>query len=420
MTNFCKDYSREPVPADQRKGWVSLAALWIASMICVPAFMMGVEMGHLTTIPNILLIGVSVGVFSTILSALTGIVTDSCHMGVGQILRVTFGNQASKIITLILALNLFFWFAIQLEFFAQGIHIALKNMFEIHVEKHILIILGGIVMTVTGAIGYKALEKLSYISAPIMAGVLLWPLLSLNHEISLTTPEGSVSLGVITSMYIGGFAAGLTISPDFFRYIKNWKHSAIGMGVTFVIFTPLMFSLLASYAGATNEKDIFAIFIALGIGLPAIAMIILSAWTTNDTNLYSASLNLSAIITKGKKWFIACIAGTLGTILALFGILSQFMTLLILIGIIMLPITATYVTDFFFHKEKYKNFTLETIRFQSWIGFLIGLGVGMSTLPADQNGFGLLTLTTISPIDGLVATSLTLIILNFIGAKSHA
>ncbi len=425
MSDFLKDYAREPVPVDKRRSWYSFSLVWIAVIVCVPVFLMGGQMGNSLSLPDVLLVVMGAGICMCVIAYPISLVANSCHLATGQILRITFGNRGSQIAAFILAAGSFGWFGIQLEFFSKGIHLALIEVLDVDISEKLIIIIGGILMTITGAIGYKAIEKLSFLSIPVMLLVIIWPIFSLSEHsewqnILVSAPPEPLSMGIIAGMYIGGFSAGLAVAPDMFRYIRNWKHSVIGLSVAVLLFAPFIFSLFAFYTRLTGEGDIFSVFMVLGLGLPAIIMVALSAWTTNDSNLYSASLNFSAIFTRWPKWQIASVVGALGTVLALFGILSQFMSFLLFIGIVMMPITATYITDYFFHKELYKTFTVQTFRFKNWIGLFVGFIVGVSTLPLDQNGLGLMSLSTVPPIDGFIATVITLIFINIFWKEKNA
>lgn len=50
-----------------------------------------------------------------------------------------------------------------------------------------------------------------------------------------------------------------------------------------------------------DTDDLTNIFIALGLGLPAIIVLTLAQWTTNTNNLYSASLGFSVVFQKGSE-----------------------------------------------------------------------------------------------------------------------
>jgi len=52
-------------------------------------------------------------------------------------------------------------------------------------------------------------------------------------------------------------------------------------------------------------------------------MLILSGWTTGDVDIYSAAIAMTSFIPKVSKWVLATIAGIIGTVAAVRGILNQ-------------------------------------------------------------------------------------------------
>lgn len=410
------DYSNKKVPESKLRGWFSLAAIWTASIICIPIFLMAVQMGQNLNVKDILVVSLISGSVYTLIAYLLGPICQATRLPTGQVLKMTFGSNAGNIIAFIVSFNLFAWFAIQLEFFANGLHFAIKDILGINLNNWILILVGGSLMILTSTIGYKALEKLSYITIPIMLSILLWPFIfdhagnSLQSEflnkLSLTN-----SIGSQIAIYIGAFSAGLVISPDLFRYIKNSKHSTFGMAAAFLIAAPLIFVIIAYFSKITGHTDITNIFFTLGLGFPFLILVMLSAWTTNDSNLYTASLGLNSIFPHIKKWKISVFFGILGVFLALIGILSNFMQYLTYLGIMILPITAVLISDFFFNPQNYNQIADKYISNKKLnitaLLFGVFIGIGSDILNWWE-------LTTVAPLDGFISTVLYLIIFNYI------
>ena len=413
-SHIANDYAHEQVPKAQRRTWLSLFAIWTASIICVPVFLMSVQMAEVLTIQNIIFISLCAGLIYTSIAYLLGPICQKTRLPTGQIARMAFGSTAGKVVAFIISFNLFGWFGIQLEFFASGLNIAIQDTIGVFVHSWILILFGGFLMILTSTIGYKALEKLSYITIPLMLLILIWPFVYGSagehwESIVFINIQASDSVGTMLGVYIGAFSAGLAISPDLFRYMKNSKHGTLGIATSFLVAAPFVFFIMAYFHKMTGHNNVIDIFFALGLGVSALILVMLSAWTTNDSNLYAASLGLSSIFSKVKKWKISIISGLLGIGLALFGILSNFMEFLTYLGIIMLPITAVFITDFFFSPQCYTSKADKHIpyRFINIASLLVGILVGLSS--------GVLNywaLTTVAPIDGFISTFLCVCILN--------
>src|SRR3546814_13308726 len=93
------------------------------------------------------------------------------------------------------------------------------------------------------------------------------------------------------------------------------------------------------------------IVVGMGFGLPALAMLLLSIWTINALNLYSAGLSLAATFPGIRQGVIIVAGGLIGCIFALLGIIDSFIPFLVTLGLIIPPIAAIYVIDGFLHHD---------------------------------------------------------------------
>ena len=68
------------------------------------------------------------------------------------------------------------------------------------------------------------------------------------------------------------------------------------------------------------------IIVGFGLGVPALLVLILSTWTINSANLYSASLSLTATFPRVCQWKFTLLAGACGSLLAVAGIIDAFVS----------------------------------------------------------------------------------------------
>src|SRR3546814_10354206 len=90
----------------------------------------------------------------------------------------------------------------------------------------------------------------------------------------------------------------------------------------------------------------------MGFGLPSLAMLLLSIWTINALNLYSAGLSLAATFPGIRQGVIIVAGGLIGCIFALLGIIDSFIPFLVTLGLIIPPIAAIYVIACFLHHDR--------------------------------------------------------------------
>src|SRR5690625_6724438 len=86
--------------------------------------------------------------------------------------------------------------------------------------------------------------------------------------------------------------------------------------IAFVIGNSLMFLFGAIGAIAIGESDISEVMYTQGLILPAILVLGLNIWTTNDNALYASGLGFSNI-TKIAKGKMVVLNGIIGTIAAM-------------------------------------------------------------------------------------------------------
>jgi cytosine permease len=167
------------------------------------------------------------------------------------------------------------------------------------------------------------------------------------------------------------------------------------MVLSFPIATPLLTLAAAIPVLASGEIDIMKLIIGFGLGVPALLVLILSTWTINSANLYSAALSLTATFPSIAQWKFTIVAGVLGALLAVGGILDSFVSFLLLLGAIIPPIAAVYVIDAFRGKS-----TQASVHWPAVITWAVSAGIALLA------NAGYFTLTTVPALDATLAASL--------------
>lgn len=149
--------------------------------------------------------------------------------------------------SIVIAISLFGWFGVQLDLFGSSLLNVIQSVFGIEVNRTLLMIIGGALMTVTSMIGYKAIEKLVALSqyrCRHTAGRLYVIVLnnySLSELNSATLAAEPITIGAGISLVIGSLAVGEIIAPDS-QICKNDKgYSHLFTAWIFCWITPLSF-----------------------------------------------------------------------------------------------------------------------------------------------------------------------------------
>ncbi|OXE30150.1 cytosine permease, partial [Vibrio parahaemolyticus] len=113
-------------------------------------------------------------------------------------------------------------------------------------------------------------------------------------------------------MVVGSFVSAGTLTADFVRFGKKPRSAVMITMVAFFIGNSLMFIFGAAGASVTGQSDISEVMIAQGLLIPAIIVLGLNIWTTNDNALYASGLGFSNITGLPSK-YISMANGLVGT-----------------------------------------------------------------------------------------------------------
>lgn len=400
------DYAREAVPMNERKAWFSISLVWIAVGIDLSAMLFGAELGKGMAFQDALwavLIGSAIlgilAAFCAYVGAVTGLSTS-------MIARFTFGISGAKLVSLFMAISLLGWFGVQAGFFAENADAAIDGALGLNVPIPLLAAVGGILMMTTAVIGYKAIEKLSSWSVPLLLILVLAAVGLAIHQFGtskLSAPVQNVfTFGMAVSLVISIFVVGATISPDISRWARTRKDAVLASFFGFFFGNSFMIIIAMILSRIMDESSLTTIMITVGLGVPGILVLILAQWTTNTSNAYSSGLSLSVIFTKTSKVTLTLIAGILGTLLAVLGIYGHFIDFLTIMTMFISPIGGVYTASYYigglglFRKENDKQFKILPL-----LAWALGTLISWLTMEGPI-GLELFTLTSIPSLDSFL------------------
>ena len=227
--SLVQDFELEPVPQDKRKGWGKLSMVWIGAIVALSATALGGALGGGLSMTDAV-IASFVGCFIlAVLSALCCVVGAKTGLSTSLVSMFALGRYGSYAVSIVVAIALFGWFGVQLDLFGTSLNNVLVDVFNLDIHPKILVVVGGILMTTTAFIGYKAIEKLSLIAVPLLAILLFGSLFKVMNgrsfsEVAAAPLMGDpLTIGLSISLVIGSLAIGAIIGPDISRYAKSRK-----------------------------------------------------------------------------------------------------------------------------------------------------------------------------------------------------
>lgn len=368
------DYSLGPVPKTARKGVISLTLVMLGLTFFSASMWTGGALGTGLSFDDFFLAVLIGNLILGIYTSFLGYIGASTGLSTHLLARFSFGSKGSWIPSLLLGGTQIGWFGVGVAMFAIPVHKATG------IDTNALIVISGLLMTVTVYFGISALMILSMIAVPaiaILGGYSVFTAVdSIGGitEIQKIQPEEPMDFSIALAMVVGSFISAGTLTADFVRFGKK-PMGAVAITMTaFFIGNSLMFIFGAAGAAVTGQSDISEVMIAQGLLIPAIIVLGLNIWTTNDNALYASGLGFSNITGLPSK-YISMLNGLIGTVCALW-LYNNFVGWLTFLSIAIPPIGGVIIADFFMNRKRYMDF--ENAKFQTinWAG-IIAVAIGV-------------------------------------------
>jgi cytosine permease len=378
------DHAITPVGPEQKRSALDVSLVTAGFCIAMSGLFTGAAMVAGLTLGQAILAAI---IGNTILAAYGGLIgAAGAQHGVSTTMlsRHVFGRQGAKVIGALWGITLMGWFSVQTGFFGMTIHAMAPNGGFITSPK-VAALWGGILMIMTAYFGYKGLSYLSRVAIPLLVVLAGWGIVAAVNqsggwsELFAMAPVATTSLATGIVLAVGSFAVGAVVQADITRYAKSKKTAWIATIVGYIIANTFVIVAGAITAVATGSGDLPSSMIALGLGVPAMLILISAQWTTNDNNLYSSSLGLSNIF-RIKKSTIVVISGGLATFFGFLGMANHFIPWLSFLGIFIPPIAGILIADYYVLRKGQYTFGAGTeyskITWPAFVAWIIASVVG--------------------------------------------
>lgn len=130
-----------------------------------------------------------------------------------------------------------------------------------------------------------------------------------------------------------------------------------------------MFIFGAAGAAAVGQADISDVMIAQGLLLPAIVVLSLNIWTTNDNALYASGLGF-ANITGFSSRTLSVVNGIIGPLCALW-LYNNFVGWLTFLSAAIPPIGGVIIADYLINHRRYRDFHAAKFVPVNWIAIFV-------------------------------------------------
>ncbi|MDY6013150.1 cytosine permease [Clostridium sp.] len=402
------DYSLEAIPQRDKKGFLSMLVVMLGFAFFSASMLAGGNIGISLDISDFIKAIIFGNILLCIYTGLLAYMAGDTGLSTHLLARYSFGKKGSYLLSGLVAITQIGWFGVGVAMFA----IPVTKVTGINVW--VLIITLGLLMTATAYFGMKSLTILSMIAVPaiallgsVSAGKAIADVGGIATLLSIK-PTGTMTMSSALAAVVGTFISGGTLTADFTRFSKDKKTAVSTTVIAFLIGNSLMLAFGAIGAITTGQADISEVMFAQGLIIPAIIILGLNIWTTNDNALYGSGLGF-ANITKQPKSRMVIINGVVGTLLSMV-LYNNFMTWLNILNSFIPATGAVLIADYFIiNKGKYTDFKTTKFKVVN-INAIIAWGLGV---------IGAYTIPGITPVNSVLTTVITYVILTKIELRKE-
>lgn len=337
------------------------------------------------------------GAITGLLGALSAFTGSRARSGLAVLADRAFGTLGARIVKIVVAISLVGWFGVNIGVAGQSAATALKQMSGWQVLPFAIGLPMSIMVAVVTLIGAAGMERLGRVLLPATVCVLVLSVYLVFPDMDrvwATKGTGSLDFASSISAIVGTSIVGIVIQPDYGRFVRRPGHAALGAGLSLGVVYPLIMMASAIATLAQGADDLISAMIMLGIGLPALTILLMGAWIDTCAAQYSASLSFANQMPRLSFYAIVGAIWWAGVTLVWLGAETVFIPFLMTLGLALPPLAAILTLSHFMSSQ-IADTRGSVLAVVSWItGTLAGLSATK----------GMLTISSLPVIDSILVT----------------
>lgn len=269
-----------------------------------------------------------------------------------ETVKMSFGQKGGLLFAVLNVLQLVGWTAIMIYDGA----LAAGSVFPAGHWVWCLVI-GGLILLwiLVGVTNLGWLNKLSMAALFLLTVALCWVIFS-RGAYGGGTGE-AMSFGGAVELAVAMPLSWLPLISDYTREAEKPFQATLASTVVYGLVSTWMYAIGMGAAIFTGESDIAVIMVKAGLGVAALAILILSTVTTTFLDAWSAGISAESVSPRLTGKWMAVGAALLGTAGAVLFPMDDITGFLYLIGSVFAPMIAVQIADFFLLKRD--RFALE-------------------------------------------------------------
>ena len=418
MDTPTQDYADAQVPDGATVNGLQIALVIAGIGATLPMFTLGTRISGALGLRTAGVIALLACALVGLLAVFTSVIGARCRLSTYQILENSFGTRGAWLVNMMLAIMLLGWFATTADMLGGAVQHALATTYAAPGPKWPYTVIALALMTLTGIFGFHVMERFVRVTVPVLTVLMLYVVgLSLAHggwapALARAGDHTLTSVDALSSV-IGAIVLTAVLAPDLTRYARSDRGalaSVLGVTVGF----PAALLLAAIPAAVYGAHDLMDVMTLLRIPGIAIVVLVISTWTSNTANLYSATLTLATLFKGHGTRRLGLWGALVALAAAAAGIADYFIPLLIGLGVVAAPLAGVYVVDFFVLRHRPGNGALPVTRIRALVAWFLGSVVGLAETYSGHS------LSGIPAVDSIVLTALAHIVMRRIRTRTPA
>ena len=283
---------------------------------------------------------------------LAGLIGGRSGRSAMETVKMSFGQKGGLFFAVLNILQLAGWTAIMIYDGA----LAVGGIFPAGQWVWCLVI-GGLIL-IWILIGVTNLGWLNRLS---MAALFLLTLVLSGVIFGSGTPAGkdlgeTMTFGAAVELAVAMPLSWLPLISDYTREAEKPIPATLTSALVYGLTSTWMYTIGMGAAIYTGVSDISAIMVKAGLGIAALAILILSTVTTTFLDAWSAGISAESLSKKFSGKRIAALTAVLGTAAAILWPMDDITGFLYLIGSVFAPMIAIQIADFFIlHRNRFQE-----------------------------------------------------------------